>query len=235
MAHHPPPPPIACYNAPDVRKILAEVVLGEGFRAVTHVAPSSLGPAPTIAFLTQVQPQAGIYSVSQPYEESWTNFQQVRAALPRCAWVVTTTIKRTLDKLAGLTNTIEIWGKPFNIDDIVAAVRRALAQVEQPHDDPTEVPMRRNTVGGYQGPVEILTCEDVLVGQAACRYRAEEDAAGVDHWQGRLHRINAPDGVQAGSYRLRFDGGRHGDIRVGPVVPSDRVVYFDGVGARPLS
>ncbi len=96
--------------------------------------------------------------------------------------------------------------------------------------------MRRNTVGGYQGPVEILTCEDVLLGQAACRYRAEEDAAGVDHWHGRLHRINinAPDAVQAGSYRLRFDGGRHGDITVGPVTPGDRVVYFDGVGARPL-
>ncbi len=94
--------------------------------------------------------------------------------------------------------------------------------------------MRRNTVGGYQGPVEILTCEDVLIGQAACRYQAEEDAAGVDHWQGRLHRISAPEGVQAGPYRLRFDGGRHGDITVRPVEPGETVVYFDGVGARPL-
>ena len=114
------------------------------------------------------------------------------------------------------------------------ALLHALARVEQPHTDPTEASMRRNTVGGYQGPVEILTCEDVLLGQAACRYRAEEDAAGVDHWQGRLHRINAPDGVQAGAYRLRFDGGRHGDITVRPAEPGDRVVYFDGVGARPL-
>lgn len=228
MAHHPPPPPVACYNAP-------EKVLGIGFRAVTRVAPSSRRPAPTIAFLTQVRPQAGIDPVSRPYAASWTNFEQVRAARPRGAWVVTTTNEPPLAALVRPANIIEIWGKFFNRDDLVAAVRRTLAQVEQPHDDPTEVPMRRNTVGGYQGPVEILTCEDVLVGQAACRYRAEEDAAGVDHWQGRLHRINAPDGVQAGSYRLRFDGGRHGDIRVGSVAPSDRVVYFDGVGARPLT
>ena len=94
--------------------------------------------------------------------------------------------------------------------------------------------MRPNTVGGYQGPVEILTGEDQFVGQAACRYRAEEDADGVDRWQGRLHRITPPGAVTAGAYRLRFDGGRQGDITVGPVAPGDTVVYFEGVGARPL-
>ena len=94
--------------------------------------------------------------------------------------------------------------------------------------------MHRSTVGGYQGPVEILTGEDELVGQAACRYRAEEDAGGVDRWQGRLHRINPPDAVTAGAYRLRFDGDRQGDITVGPVGPGERVVYFEGIGARPL-
>jgi hypothetical protein len=94
--------------------------------------------------------------------------------------------------------------------------------------------MHRSTVSGYQGPVEILNNEDQLLGQAACRYRAEKDADGVDHWQGRLHRITPPGAVTAGPYRLRFDGGRLGDITVGPVAPGDTVVHFEGLGARPL-
>lgn len=94
--------------------------------------------------------------------------------------------------------------------------------------------MRRNTIGGYQGPVTILTDEDVLVAQAACRYRAEEDAAGMDHWSGRLHRIEPSDAVATGRYRLRLDSGHQGDITITTVSPGSRVVYFEGVGARPL-
>ncbi|MGH2585419.1 MAG: hypothetical protein ACRDJE_10945 [Dehalococcoidia bacterium] len=93
--------------------------------------------------------------------------------------------------------------------------------------------MRRSTIGGYQGPVEILTDEDTVVAEAACRYRAEEDAAGTDHWQGRLHRIEPRDAVTAGQYRLRFANGYQGDVTIA-LVPSDSgVVYFEGLGGRP--
>ena len=127
MHDHSPAPLIACVNASeDIVELLADVMKHEGWRAVTHVSPSKLGPAPTIEFLRQVQPQACIYSVSIPYQESWANFQQVREALPLCAWVVTTTNKRALDELVGPTNTIEIMGKPFDIDHVAQAVRRAL-------------------------------------------------------------------------------------------------------------
>jgi hypothetical protein len=94
--------------------------------------------------------------------------------------------------------------------------------------------MRRTTIGGYQGPVAILTSEDVVVAQAACRYRAEEDAAGTDHWYGRLHRIEPSEAVVAGVYRLRLDSGHQGDISISTVSPGSRVVYFEGVGDRPL-
>ena len=128
MPTHTSTPLVACCNSSeDIVALLADVLKHEGFRAVTHVSPATLGPDPTINFLTQVRPHACIYSVSLPYEASWTNFQQVRQALPGCAWVVTTTNKRALDTLVGPTDTIEIWGKPFDIDDVVASVRRALA------------------------------------------------------------------------------------------------------------
>ena len=129
MQDHSPAPLVACVNASeDIVELLAEVMKHEGFRAVTHVSPSKLGPEPTIEFLRQVQPQACIYSVSIPYEDSWANFQQVREALPLCAWVVTTTNKRALDELVGPTNTIEIIGKPYDIDRLIDAVRLVLVE-----------------------------------------------------------------------------------------------------------
>ena len=126
-----PPPLVACCNASeDIVELLAEVLQLAGFRTVTHVSPTKLGPAPTIAFLTAVQPQACVYSVSLPYEERWHIFAQVRAAVPDCGWVVTTTNKRALEAQVGPTHSIEVWGKPFNIDDIVGSVRRVLAEGE---------------------------------------------------------------------------------------------------------
>ena len=128
MTHHTPTPLIACCNSSeDIVSLLAEVMQDEGFRAVTHVSPTAEGPAPTIEFLTQVRPQACIYNVSVPYAASWTEFAQVRQALPGCGWVVTTTNKRALDELVGPTESIEVWGKPFDLDQVVASVRRALA------------------------------------------------------------------------------------------------------------
>ena len=127
MPNHTPTPLIACCNSSeDIVALLADVLKEEGFRAVTHVSPATQGPEPTIDFLTQVQPHACIYAVSLPYETSWTNFQAVRAAVPGCAWVVTTTNKRALEAFVGPTDTIEIWGKPFDIEDVTASVRRAL-------------------------------------------------------------------------------------------------------------
>ena len=129
-----PPPLMACCNASeDIVELLADVLELAGFRTTTHVSPAKLGPDPTIAFLTEVQPQACVYSVSLPYEESWRIFEQVRAAVPDCGWVVTTTNKRALEALVGPTPSIEVWGKPFNIDDIVGSVRRVLAEREPAH------------------------------------------------------------------------------------------------------
>jgi hypothetical protein len=94
--------------------------------------------------------------------------------------------------------------------------------------------MRQSTVGGYQGPVEILTREDQVVAQAACRYRAEEDESATDHWAGRLHRIEPPDAVTVGSYRLRFPTGHLGDISITEGRPDSAFTPFTGIGRRPL-
>lgn len=93
--------------------------------------------------------------------------------------------------------------------------------------------MYRSTVGGYQGPVAVLTTDGTEVARAACRYRAEEDGRGEDHWNGRLHRIDPPGSVVEGDYRLRFPEGAQGDVTIRAVAPHSEIVYFDGIGGRP--
>lgn len=95
--------------------------------------------------------------------------------------------------------------------------------------------MRRPQVGGYQGPVLVLTPGGEEVARAACRYRAEEDADGVDRWKGQLHRIIPADTVRSGEYRLRFPEGEEGSVTVAVTVPGYEVVYFEGRGQRPLA
>ena len=100
--------------------------------------------------------------------------------------------------------------------------------------DMQEETVRQNTIGGYQGAVEILTREDEIVAQAACRYRAEEDENATDHWTGRLHRIDPPDALTAGPYRLRFPSGHQGDITIAVARPGSTFTLFEGIGRRPL-
>jgi len=54
----------------------------------------------------------------------------VRSAQPvqQCRFVLTTTNKPALDQLVGETEAIEIIGKPYDLDQVVAAVRSALGQ-----------------------------------------------------------------------------------------------------------
>ncbi len=93
--------------------------------------------------------------------------------------------------------------------------------------------MHGNMLGGYQGPVAVLTPEGIEVARAACRYRADGDRDGQDHWAGRLHRIDPPGAVIEGTYRLRLPGGGEGEVAVRVIAPIRDILYFEGIGPRP--
>lgn len=126
-APSPNAPLVACVNSSDdIVQMLREVFVMDGFRAVPCVSTLTDGPEKMIGLLQSVNPDACVFTISPPYAEKWQEFQQVRQALPNCGWVVTTTNKRALDEIVGPTNTIELYGKPFDIEEVIDAVRRVL-------------------------------------------------------------------------------------------------------------
>lgn len=76
--------------------------------------------------MARLRPNAVVYDLAYPYDVSWTAFQTVRAAVPACRWVVTTTDTRALTELVGPAGALPIIGKPFELETITAAVHTAL-------------------------------------------------------------------------------------------------------------
>jgi DNA-binding NtrC family response regulator len=134
MASGEPAPVVAVLNASeDVVGMLREALQEEGFTVVTaHVPDIKAGREDLIAFLRRYDPRVVVYDISPPYEENWTFLrliQDTEAARGR-AFVLTTTNRRALAEVIGETVAIELLGKPYDLDQLVQAVRRALG----PHD-----------------------------------------------------------------------------------------------------
>jgi hypothetical protein len=95
--------------------------------------------------------------------------------------------------------------------------------------------MRRDMVGGYQGPVVVLTPDGQEVARAACRYRAEPDGRGGDYWHGRLHRVTPPGAVTSGAYFLQFPLGEQGAVVIEEEQGPRDTRFFVGTGDRPIN
>ncbi len=125
-----PVPTIAILNSSvDVVQMLRTALDAAGFTTVTaHVPDIKQGSEDLLAFLERYEPQVIIYDVSLPYAENWTFLrlvQDTEAARGR-HFIVTTPNKRALEEAVGDTGAIELLGKPYDLDQLLAAVRRGL-------------------------------------------------------------------------------------------------------------
>jgi DNA-binding response OmpR family regulator len=84
------------------------------------------GIANALAFLRTREPDVVVYDVSPPYERTAAFCCDLQEADQRRAWVITSTNpQQTARDLRGRPERFELIGKPYDLDDVIAAVHRA--------------------------------------------------------------------------------------------------------------
>ena len=123
-------PIIAVFNSSnDTVEMLRTVLEEQGFQTVVgHIPDLKKGELDLVAFIEHHAPSVIVYDISPPYEPNWTFLRLVRssAAARNRHFVITTTNKPALDGLIGPNEALEIIGKPYDLNLVVAAVRAAL-------------------------------------------------------------------------------------------------------------
>ena len=124
-------PTIAIINTSEDTIEMLRTALGHhGFTslAAAHAVDLRKGRQDFTAFLAEHDPRVLIYDISIPYDRNWALLQSM-LDLPQMRGrrvIVTTTNKDVLERLVGPTQAIEIHGKPYDIEQIVRAVDKAI-------------------------------------------------------------------------------------------------------------
>lgn len=127
-------PTIAVFNSSeDTVELLRTALEAEGFQTVAGRIPDvKKGDLDLIDFVNHHTPSVILYDISPPYDANWRFLRLVRSSesLKKHQFVLTTTNKPALERLVGETEALEIIGKPYDLRQVVDAVRTALARSE---------------------------------------------------------------------------------------------------------
>lgn len=123
-------PIIAVINSSeDVTDAISLFLSEEGLPSVQgHVADFKKGREDITEFLEKNKPEVVIFDIAPPYEENWNFFKLVESSeeAKGITFILTTTNREQLAKIAGETNAIEIVGKPFDLEQVVRLVKTAI-------------------------------------------------------------------------------------------------------------
>jgi DNA-binding NtrC family response regulator len=116
----------------DTVEMLRQALQQGGFTSVVtaHIHDFKTGIADFPKFVTLHDPLVLVYDIAIPYDQNWTflrlllDSEQMRGRKV----VLTTTNKKRLEEMVGPTDAFEIVGKPYDIDQIVSAVKAALGK-----------------------------------------------------------------------------------------------------------
>ena len=126
------PPVVAVINSsPDVVDMLRLTLEHAGMVAVTAMTWEVRdGEVDLERLVSQHRPRVMIYDVAPPYENNWRLFEHIRSmpVLQDVFFVLTSTNAKQVDQFAKADGyrVHEIVGKPFDLDEVVAAVREAM-------------------------------------------------------------------------------------------------------------
>ena len=127
------PEVVAVINtSPDTVEMLRNTLQHAGFTVVTgFVHDIRDGRLDLESFLHQHDPAVIVWDIAVPYDRQWQFLQHIRKqqACGRCRFVLTTTNAAEVTKIAGRDEDIyEIVGKPYDLDEVVQAVKEAARQ-----------------------------------------------------------------------------------------------------------
>jgi CheY-like chemotaxis protein len=115
----------------DTVEMLRSCLQQHGFSSIVtgHIHDFKTGLRDFPDFVSQHDPKVIVYDISIPYDKNWTFLRLLldTEAMRGRKVVVTTTNKVRLEELVGPTEAIEIVGKPYDLERIVAAVKSAIS------------------------------------------------------------------------------------------------------------
>ena len=123
-------PVVAVLNSnDDVLEMLRILLEGAGFVVVSaHIDKIRRGEQSFVDFINEHSPQVLIYDLVPPYDRSWRFLEHLRGTplMQHRKFIVTSTNAARAREIIGDDKQVfEIVGKPYDIDLIVEAVRRA--------------------------------------------------------------------------------------------------------------
>ena len=132
--------PVAIFNSrAEFIDSLREALARDGLPTATALlAEIQDGTLDLVAFLESHDPRIIVYDLPYPFERHWNFLRLLQQTdfLRKRIWILTTTDKKALDAAMGASGVIEIiFGEPYGIDEVVAAVHHALSDGRPPRPE----------------------------------------------------------------------------------------------------